>query len=25
VIDIIRESGFTPAQRTTLYEIVKVH
>lgn len=24
VIDIIREAGFTPAQRTTLYEVVKI-
>jgi cyclic dehypoxanthinyl futalosine synthase len=25
VISLIRESGFVPAQRTTLYEILKVH
>jgi cyclic dehypoxanthinyl futalosine synthase len=25
VITLIRESGFTPAQRTTLYEILKVY
>ena len=25
VINLIRESGFVPAQRTTLYQILKVH
>jgi cyclic dehypoxanthinyl futalosine synthase len=25
VINLIKDSGFTPAQRTTLYDIIKVH